>query len=125
VTTFGIPQLRKQLFQDATLGEQARDIQGGFDAIPIVILRTLVALYSEPLALGTLIDKPVAIEVIQVVDQSAQETPVKCGTACHFVWRPQNGGAVITNIDGMSPTVNGGRSYRFTFRITFAQRGSV
>jgi hypothetical protein len=44
-------------------------------------------------------------------------------TAClgfvNFVWKPQNGGAVIQNIGGMNPTDNGATKYRFFYRITY------
>lgn len=112
-------QIRYQLSRDTVQGEQGRDIQGALDSIPEVRLRKLTAVYTEPLTLGTFPKQPEGIELLRVVDMSAPEIPVLCGQSCHFVWQPQNGGAVVKSIDGMSVAANGGKRYRFTFRITY------
>jgi len=79
-------------------------------------------LYSEPMVLGAVSSNPSAIEAIRVVDLSGnQEAPViGAGGVAHFAWKPQLGGAVINSINGMTVAANGGKSYRFTFRVTYA-----
>lgn len=119
---FGAQQMRQQLSKDPNVGEALRDTQGALDQIPIQLLRTITGLYAEPLALGSLPSKPLSVEAISVVDQADQETPVLTGSLCHCVWDPQKGGAQIKSIDGLSAN---GKTYRFTFRITFAQGGGV
>ena len=94
-------------------------MQGAFDTIPHVVLRKMELTYSEPMTLK-LRQRPEGIEVLRVVSLVAnQEIPVKCGTAVHYVWRPDVAGAQITSIDGMSMALNGAKQYRFTFRITY------
>lgn len=116
-------RIRHQLSRDAVLGEQFRDTQQSLDAIPSTVLRRITTLYAEPLVLGSFSQEPEGIELLRIVDLSAQEKPVTCGSLCHFVWRPLLGGAQITSVDGMSIAANGGKKYRFTFRITFAAPG--
>lgn len=120
-------RIRHQMTQSAELGEQFRDIQRAFDAIPIIILRKNIEVeYQEPLTLGKLDSEPDAIECIRVVDLAAQETPVLgAGGVCHYVWRPDRGGAQLTSINGMTLAANGGKKYRFTFRLTYAPIGGV
>jgi hypothetical protein len=113
------PRIRHQLGRDVTLGEQMRDAQKGLDVIPVTVLRKLQMRYTEPLVLGGFERSPEAIEALRVVSMADQENALLCGGMCHFAWRPNKGGAQITSIDGMSIAANGGKDYRFTFRITF------
>lgn len=112
-------QLRKQLFSDTNIGELARDVQQAFEQTPRMIFKTFEGLYTEPMTVLALQSPPLSVELVRVLDLAAQETPVKCGGLCHYVWSPQNGGCKITSIDGMSVAVNGNKAYRFTFRITY------
>lgn len=112
-------QIRRQLIGQADLGENFRDVQGALDAVPRTLNRTVELLYTEPMTLGNLTVSPIAIEAVRVLDLSAQEKPVACGSLCGFVWNPGQGGAKITSVDGMSPVLHGGKKYRFTFRLTF------
>lgn len=112
-------RIRFQLPDDKAQAENFRDIQRAFDAIPIVLLRKIEVEYGEPLVLGNLDNEPDAIELIRVIDLDAPETPVLTGGMCHYVWRPDRGGAQITSIDGMT----GRKKYRFTFRLTYAAIG--
>lgn len=109
--------LRQQLSINTQIGEQARDMQNALDTIPLMVTRKVTGMYREPIVLGALRAPPVAIEAIRVVD--ATETPVKCGGLCHFVYKPEQGGALINSIDGMSLALNGGKQYTFSFRITY------
>jgi len=113
------PQLRKQLWEDPDKGEQARDIQQAFDRQPRTALRTVVMQYSEPLVIGNLREQPAGIEAIRILEDKDQQSPVRAGGLCHFAWLPQKGGAVVGSIDGMNVPLNGGKSYRFTFRFTY------
>lgn len=106
-----------------TLGERFRDAQGALDAIPIMVLRKREMVYDEPLVLGGMERQPESIEAMRIIDLSDQEQPVHGGGLCHFVWRPNLGGAQITSVDGMSVAANGGKKYRFTFRLTFVPAG--
>jgi hypothetical protein len=116
-------RIRNQLSRDVTLGEQFRDAQQSLDAIPTIVHRKLEVQYTEPLVLGGFSQQPDGIEVLRVIDLNAQETPLSCGGLAHFVWKPDKGGAHITSIDGMSVAANGGKKYRFTFRLSFTPAG--
>lgn len=116
-------RVRMQLTDDPKLGENFRDIQRAFDAIPIVLLRKIETEYREPLVLGSMDNEPDGIEVMRIVDLAKPETPVRVGGLCHYVWRPDRGGAQIYAIDGMTLAANGGKKYRFTFRLTYAAVG--
>lgn len=118
------PRLRRQLFEDVSMGEHARDTQRALDAIPLTLLRTVEANFAPMIAVGGATRPPDAVEAIRVVDMASQETPTGAGGACDFVWRPQSGGAQVTGIPGLTVAANGGRRYRFTFRLTFAAGGS-
>ena len=119
-------RIRHQLTRDVGLGEQFRDAQQALDSIAYQLHRTVEMLYAEPMTLGGFEQRPDAIEAIRVVDMAAQETPVTdAGGVAHFVWKPRNGGAVIGSINGMTAAANGGKKYKFTFRITFTPRGGV
>lgn len=117
------PRIRNQLANSVALGEQLRDTQQGIDTIPLMVQRRIDMAYSEPLVLGNLLRSPDSIEVVRVLDLSAQETPVPAGGLCHFTWNPKKGGAQIMSIDGMSVAANGGKKYRFTFRLSYAPAG--
>lgn len=117
-------RIRYQLPDNPALAENFRDIQRAFDAIPIVLLRNVETQYTEPLVLGNMDNEPNGIEALRVVDLAAPETPVRdAGGVCHYVWRPDRGGAQIFAINGMSMAANGGKKYRFLFRLTYAAVG--
>lgn len=118
------PRIRHQLTKDVGLGEQFRDAQKSLDRFPVEILRTVEMQYAEPMVLGGFSQPPRGIRVDRIIDMAAQETPVTaCSGLVHYVWKPQQGGAVITNISGMTTAAHGGKTYRFEFRITFAPLG--
>lgn len=119
----GRRELRQQLWTDKNLGELARDAQDAFDAMPTVELRSIVMAYTEPLVLGQIDEQPAGIEVIRIYREDDQERSVGTGGLCHFVWKPDAGGAFIKNIDGMSVGTNGGIRYRFNFRISYFAKG--
>lgn len=116
-------RIRYQLTKNPELGESFRDVQRAFDAIPQVMLRKIETEYTVPLVLGNLDNEPDAIELIRIIDLNSQESPVGCGSLCHYVWRPDKGGAQIMAIDGLTLAANGGKKYRYTFRITYAPVG--
>lgn len=118
-------RIRYQLQGQPELAEAFRDVQRAFDSLPTVLLRKIDAMYyTEPLILSNLEQEPEAIELIRVFEVAAPETPVVgAGGVCHYVWLPQEGGARITSINGMSLAANGGKKYRFTFRLTYAAVG--
>lgn len=117
------PQIRKKLWGDKSveprnLGELARDIQSIFDSIPQQLVRTFDDFYREPLVIGTLQTEPTAIELIRITNLSAPESPVLCSGLCHWTWNPQQGGASVYSIAGLTPSTS--VRYRFTFRIMYA-----
>lgn len=116
-------RIRHQMTGSPELGEQFRDIQRALDAIPITLLRKIETQYAVPLVLGNLMNEPDAVELIRIIDLNAPESPVTCGSLCHYVWRPDRGGVQIMAIDGMTLAAHGGKSYRFTFRLTYAAVG--
>lgn len=116
-------RIRQQVSTDVGLGEQFRDAQQGQDVVPLTLLRRVTMNYTEPLAIGAMKQAPEGIEAMRVIDLSSQEAVLLAGSFCNFVWRPNKGGAVVTSIDGMSIAANGGRRYRFTFRLTYAPMG--
>lgn len=116
-------RIRYQLTKNPELGESFRDVQRAFDAIPQVMLRKVEVEFSSVLVLGNMDNEPDGIELLRIIDLSAPEKPVGCGSLCHYVWRPDKGGALIYAIDGMTLAANGGKKYRFTFRITYAPVG--
>jgi hypothetical protein len=117
-------RIRQQLLKDPDLAEQFRDVQRALDSIPTVLIRKIEVDYQEPLVIGNLTNEPDAIECIRLIDLLSQETTVLgAGGVCHYVWRPDRGGAQIMSINGMSVAANGGKRYRFTFRITYAPVG--
>lgn len=118
-------RIRHQLPRDVTQGEQFRDAQRAQDSVPHQLLRKVEMIYTEPLVLSGLERSPEIIEAGRIIDLSAQEVPLHCGGLCHFVWLPNRGGAQIGSIDGMSVAANGGKKYRFTFRLTFAPAGGL
>jgi hypothetical protein len=119
----GIQQYRfKQRYygkEQSDVGNLARDAQELVGKIPVVELRMVETLYSEPMTLGQLLDEPFGIELVRVINMFAPSTPVKCGGMVHFIWKPENNGAVITSIDGMSPVSDAAIRFRFYYRITF------
>lgn len=114
-------QIGRRIFkpEQADLGMHARDVQEIFDGIPIVELRTVEALYAEPMTLVAA-EEPFSIELVRIANVFALEQPVSaCFGMVHYVWRPQLGGAQITRIGGMSVGTNGTTKYRFYYRITY------
>jgi hypothetical protein len=118
-------QLRKQIFPKQDLGDHARDTQRSFDTIPRVIEKTLDAYYTEPMALGSPIAniKPSSIKLTHIESLVTPETPVLCGGMVHFNWKPQNGGAIVTSIDGLTPSTS--TKYRFVFEFSYPAKASA
>lgn len=118
-------QLRKQIFTKQDLGDHARDTQHAFDTIPQFLTKQLDAFYTEPMALGSPVPnvEPESIELTRITSLVKPETPVLCGSMVHYTWKPQNGGAVVTSIDGLSPSTS--IKYRFNFRFTYTAKAGV
>jgi hypothetical protein len=116
-------QLRKQIFDKQDLGDTARDTQRAFDTIPRFVSKDLEAFYTEPLALGSPIAliEPKSIELVRIVSLVTPEVPVLCGRMVHFNWKPQNGGAIVTSIDGLTPSTT--IKYRMRFSFEYAAKG--
>lgn len=110
-------KLRQQLLQDQTLGELARDCQKIFDLINPCTYKKFREFYKEPMVLGIFTEAPLAIEMVRITPVVGAENPVLCGGLVHFVYKPQKGGAIITSIDGLSPTPR--TEYDYVFKITF------
>lgn len=110
-------KLRQQLLEDQTLGEIARDVQKVFDLLNPVTYKAFREYYTEPMVLGVFSEPPLSIELVRIADVIRPELPVKCGSLVHYVYKPQKGGAIITNIDGLSPVVR--TQYDFVFKVTF------
>lgn len=115
-------QLTKRIgdAKDAPVWQQARDVQTILNRIPVQEHRIVEEFYKEPSVLGGLQEEPFGIELVRIVNMFAPETPV---TACtgfiNFVWKPQQGGAVIPSLGGFSIASNGTTKYRFYYRITY------
>lgn len=114
-------QLRKRLFkpEQDELGDHARDVQDIMNKVPVVEHRVIETTYGEPMTLQAK-EEPFCIELVRIQNLRAPETPVlACYGFVHYVWRPQLGGAQITNIGGLSVASNAGTPYRFSYRITY------
>lgn len=120
--TLNPQQLPYQIQPDALSGANDRAVQNILMSMPRVSIQVLEGAYVEPLTL-TVAEDPVSIELARVVNLLQQDVPVQCSSLCHFIYRPEAGGAQITSIDGL--TSNAASRYRFTFRITYkAQNGN-
>jgi hypothetical protein len=101
------------------LANHARNVQELFNKVPVIEHRTIEALYDEPMTLQAA-EEPFSIELVRIANVFALEQPVTaCNAMVHYVWRPNLGGAQITNIGGMSVATNGTTKYRFYYRITY------
>jgi len=118
-------QLRKRLFkpEQADLGDHARDVQDIINKVPVVEHRVVETTYTEPMTLAAK-EEPFCIELVRIANLRAIEQPVTaCTGMVHYVWRPQLGGAQITNIGGLGVASNAGTPYRFSYRITYRMVG--
>lgn len=119
-------RIRYQLQGNPELAETFRDVQRAFDSQPTVLLRRFDAQFTLPLVIGNLTDEPDEIRLGRIIDLTSQESPVTaCSGMCHFVWRPDRGGAQITAISGLTLGVNGGKLYRYTFELVYAPVGGL
>jgi hypothetical protein len=118
-------QLRKQIFDKQDLGEHARDVQQSLDTIPRFVPKELETFYTEPMALGSPIAniEPKSIKLTRIVSLVKPETPVLCGELVHFNWKPQNGGAIVTSIDGLTPSTS--IKYRMRFEFEYPAKGQL
>jgi hypothetical protein len=110
-------RLRQALWQDKSLDNQSRDLREIFANIRDEEIRPFVGLYQASMSLSV-DSKPIAIELLRVVNPAAPDAPVTHGTAVGFKIK-QSGNertAQITRIDQMTP---GTTKYEFTFRITY------
>ena len=118
-------QLRKQIFDKQDLGEHARDVQQSLDTVARFVPKELETFYTEPMALGSPIAniEPKSIKLTRIVSLVKPETPVLCGELVHFNWKPQNGGAVVTSIDGLTPSTS--IKYRMRFEFEYPAKGQL
>lgn len=106
--------------KNAELWKHVRDTQLIFNNIPVTEHRTMETFYAEPMTMGGLQEEPFCIELVRIVNLLQGEQPVTgCTGFLNFVWKPQKGGAVINNVNGMSVGTNGTTKYRFYYRITY------
>lgn len=120
----GTNQLRKQLWGDRDIGEHARDVQDSFDAIPRLRTKTFEAYYALPMVVGSPIagEEPESIECTRVVSLVTPEQAIAgAGSHVQFVWKPQNNGCVVTEVQGLTPST--AIKYRFTFRFSYPAKG--
>lgn len=110
-------QLPHQFSRDAISGANNRATQGVFSSMPRFETQTFDSAYVEPMALNVAGEEPQAIELVRITNLLAPESPVLCGSMCHWVFRPDLGGALILSIDGLTSAP--GSRYRFVFRITY------
>lgn len=110
-------RLRQALWADKSLDNQSRDLREIFDNIHDDEYRVIAAPYQAGMALKV-DSKPIAIELLRVVDPATPDTPVVHGAAVGFKLQNRPGAlaAVITRIDQMTPSAT---KYEFTFRITY------
>lgn len=118
-------QLRKQIFDKQDLGEHARDVQQSLDTVARFVPKELETFYTEPMALGSPIAniEPKCIKLTRIVSLVKPETPVLCGELVHFNWKPQNGGAIVTSIDGLTPSTS--IKYRMRFEFEYPAKGQL
>lgn len=109
-------QLPRQVVPDRALGDNSRAVQNVFSSMPRFVTMAFESAYVEPLALAV-VEEPQSIELARIVNLYSPDTPVLCGSLCHFSYQPGNGGALITSVDGL--TSDPSSRYRFTFRITY------
>jgi hypothetical protein len=109
-------QLPHQLNKDPINGANQRATQNALMSQPRFVTMTLDSVYSEPMPLNVGAEQPESIELTRILNLSSQELPVLCGQMCHWVYRPDLGGAQLTSIDGLTPSA---LICRFTFRITY------
>jgi hypothetical protein len=106
--------------QHAPTFQLARDAQLVMQKIPVTEHRIVEEFYKEPIAMGGLKEEPFCIECVRIVNLlNAQTNVPACTGFVNYVWMPNNGGAVIQNIGGLTVAANGGTKYRFYFRITY------
>jgi hypothetical protein len=97
-----------------------RDAQTLFQKIPVIEQRIVEEFYKEPSAMGGLQEEPFSIELVRIVNLlNAQTLVTACTGFVNFVWLPNNGGASIQNVGGLSVAANGATKYRFYYRITY------
>jgi hypothetical protein len=109
-------RLRQALWQDRSLDNQSRDLREIFANIRDEELRVFKGLYQTGMTLK--VDaKPMAIELLRVVNPAAPDVPVVHGATVGFKLKGTSAlGAEITRIDQMTPSAT---QYEFTFRITY------
>lgn len=110
-------QLERKLLEDQAMGVLARDVQKVFNLLNPYVYKRFREYYTEPMTLGIFSAPPLCIELVRITAVVQAEQPVKCGGLVHYVYKPQKGGAIITNIDGLSPVVR--TQYDFVFKVTF------
>lgn len=117
-------QLRKQLFKGQALGEHARDTQRAFDATPHHVMKSVDGLFKLGMELGSPIAnvEPVSVELTRCVNMIHPEVPSGCSGHVDFVWKPLNGGAVVTGITGLTPGTQ--IPYHMVFRFTYPAKAS-
>ena len=110
------PRLRKTLWSDRPLDQQAKDLRAIFRGIPQTEIREHEGFYQTGLTLRLEAGaQPIAIELVRCVDADAPDSPVANGSAVSF--RRVQQGAEITRIDGLTPDTTA--KYKLTFRITY------
>lgn len=106
--------------QHAPTFKLTRDAQSIFQRIPVTEHRTVDEFYKEPLVMGGLKEEPFCIECVRIANLlNAQTNVPACTGFVNFIWKPNNGGAFIQNIGGLTVATNGSTKYRFYFRITY------
>lgn len=111
----------KRVFKadQADLAGHARSMQETLNRIPVVENRMIEATYAEPMVLAAP-EEPFDVRCVRIADLQSLSTPVtECNGMVHYTWLPQRGGCVIHNIGGMTVAANGGKRYRFYYRITY------
>lgn len=114
-------QLPRRIFKadEGPLGDHARATQDIFDKIPVMEHRAVEDYYAEPMVLKAS-QEPFCVELVRIANVFALEQPVSaCFGMLHFLWKPQQGGAVITKIGGLTPATDGATKFRFYYRITY------
>lgn len=108
--------------QHAELSDVARNTQEVVGTIPVVELVPVVQLYAEPMYVA-LSEEPYALELARIVNVEAPEDHPVCSGMVHWVWEPQNGGARIDRIEGMTTAAYDQTRFKFFYRVTYALPG--
>lgn len=96
------------------LGENFRDADDAARVQPSSYPRDVVMTYTEPMFLALPAQPTVGIVAVRIRKVGDEETPQPCSGEVHWWWDGAQSRAVITSIDGLTPS---DAQYRFNFLV--------